>query len=123
MIELLSALVANGTTAFNWGYEPWLPFNEFIPVTIALAIVVWYFTKDRFLSIMFLVSEATALIPTWAMWSGWSLKPSEVFIVWIMSTVIMFVVQLWLLDYLARKSGFELVRPYDEMKKEEEKKS
>ena len=102
MIELLSALVANGTTAFNWGYRPFLPFNEFIPVSIALAIVVWFFTKDRFFSIMFLVSEGMALIPTWAMWSWWSLDSIMVFTVWIMSTVIMFVGQLWLWDSLAR---------------------
>ena len=102
MIELLSAIVANGSMAFSWGYRPWLPFNEFIPVTIALALVVWYFTKDRFFSIMFLVSEATALIPTWAMWSWWSLDSIMVFSVWVINTGIIMGGQLWLWDSLAR---------------------
>lgn len=114
MIELLSALVANGTTVFNWGYKPWLPFYNFIPISFLVAGIFYLIIRDELLSVMYLVSEYSSLIPTYLMWSAWDLNPFEVLVVWVFNTGIIWFSQLWLLDYLARISRYELVRPYKE---------
>ena len=102
MIEILSAIVANGTMAFNWGYKPWLPFYGFIPIAILGAIIVGFFiTKDGLGAVLFLVSEVLALIPTWLIWSEWAISPLAVFSIWILSTIIIGIAQLWLWAHLS----------------------
>ena len=102
MIELLSALVANGTTLFNLGYQPWLPVYEFIPITIALAGVFWFLSKTRFGAVMFLVSEYAALLPTYLIWYEWDLDPMMVFFAWAVNVAVIWRAQVWLWDYLSR---------------------
>ena len=102
MIEILSALVANGTTVFNLGYAPWIPFYNFIPISILAAGIFYLITKSGLLSVMFFVSEFTSVIPTYLIWYGWGLDPWGVFGVWFLNTVIIGIGQLWLLDRLAR---------------------
>ena len=101
MIEILSAIVANGTMAFNWGYRPGLPFNEFIPVLIVMAFVGYLITRDVLGVVIFLVSGCLALIPTWLIWSEWAISPVIVFGIWFVSTVIIGVSLLWCWAYLS----------------------
>lgn len=112
MIDLLSALVANGTAYGGWGYIPWLPFDNFIPIVILAATLFWFITRNRLLSVMFFVSEYSSLIPTYLFWWGWDLDPNRVFWVWAVNVAVIWRAQVWLWDRLSRA---------EEKKKEETK--
>lgn len=99
MIELLSALVSNGTTYYAGTYEPWLPFYNFVPIAILASVVMWFVTRARLESVMLLVSEFTALIPTYLIWLNWDLDAYAVFGVWLVNTALIFGGQVWLWDY------------------------
>ena len=101
-IEMISALVANGTTAFNWGYTPWLPFYNFIPVTILAAIGFWFLTKKRLEAVMFLVSGYSSLLPTYLIWYAVDLDPIMVFFFWAVNVLVIWRAQVWLWDSLSR---------------------
>ena len=96
MIDFLASIVANGTVLADLGYAPWLPLPQFLPIALIASIIFWFFTRDQFISIMFFVSELTALIPTALMYGVWDLNPLLVFCSWVINTGIIMGGQLGL---------------------------
>lgn len=82
LTRIIIPLVANGTTAFMSGYEPWLPFYNFFPVIIAAGVVISVLTRTVFWGVNFTVSSIFSLIPTWGLWRVLDLEPTAIFIVW-----------------------------------------
>ena len=94
MPDLLTPLIANGTIAGDFGYAPWLPFPEFLPIIISTSIIFYYFMREQVVSTMFFVSQFTALIPTALMYDAWGLNPFMVFCVWLINVAIIMGSQL-----------------------------
>lgn len=86
IIELLSPIIANGTTIGPSSYAPWLPFYFFIPVIALMGLIASFLTGNIFWGINLIVSSLIALLPTWGLWRAFNLEPSAVFIVWVIST-------------------------------------
>lgn len=105
-IELISALVANGTTAWNWGYEPWLPFYNFFPVlvmaSIAVAIGAVIFekmspTRAVMYGAVYLTSGLSSVLVVYLLWREFDLSPSEVFGWWVINFVLIMIGQAYLI--------------------------
>lgn len=112
LIELLTPIVANGTTAFRFGYEPWLPFYNFLPVILLAGFAMSLLTQDLFWGVNFSVSSYFALIPTWGAWRAFDLDPKLVFTVWAINTAFL----VWLTCFMRdqRKRRIKEIGPGEE---------
>jgi hypothetical protein len=77
MIDFLTSIVANGTTAFNWGYEPWLPFYSFFPIILIVSMFImaslaWLTelsaTRVILWGAVFFTSSISAVIVVFLLW-------------------------------------------------------
>jgi len=106
-IEILTSIIANGTTAFDWGYAPWLPFYNFFPALILgslfVTLGVYCFgnlfsevsaTRAILAGCVTLTSGLSALAVVIALWVKLDLNPAEVFGWWSLNLILMFIGQV-----------------------------
>ncbi len=112
MLEILSSIVANGTAAFDWGYQPWLPFDNFLPIIGFVAFLIYYMggRGGKKIGWIFLNCALFSLIPTWLVWNWYLLGPGEIFRTWLGFTLIITGVGGWLSMY--RVHRFDQVEEY-----------
>lgn len=90
MLDILTSIIANGTTVSNWGYQPWLPFYNFSEIII-LAIIATAFMVNKFWggmaalkhSVISLSSSLAACVMSWLLWTFFEIGPDLVFINWL----------------------------------------
>lgn len=95
---LISSIVGNGTTAWNWGYQPWLPFYNFLPIIGLITFVILILVRDvesvKY-SAWFLSSTVWALVPTWMYYRLFKTPPDVVFLNWLVHALLLFAVNAW----------------------------
>lgn len=99
MLELLTSIIANGTTAFDMGYQPWIPFYNFIPILLVGAIVLSLWTRNAFWGVNLMVSSLISLFMIWGIWRTFDLTPLAVFSLWGISTAF----SMWLQYFVIRE--------------------
>lgn len=102
MLDQLASIIANGTTAFNWGYAPWLPFYNFFPmlILVSLLVTVYWFEKISVArailwGTMTLTSGLSAEAVVFVLWVKLDLKPSQVFFWWSVNWILIMIGQMY----------------------------
>lgn len=102
MLDQLASIVGNGTTVWNWGYEPWLPFYNFFPALIVMSILLscalylfmkFNFTRATLWGSVFLTSGLSAVVVVFVLWVKLDLDPSQVFFWWSVNWILMMIGQ------------------------------
>lgn len=104
MLDILAPIIANGTTAGSWGYQPWLPFYNFFPalltMSVLLTLALYLFTKFSFTrailwGAVFLTSGLFACAPVFVLWVKLGLNPKQVFFWWAVNWILIMIGQLY----------------------------
>ena len=98
MIDFLTSIIANGTTAWNFGYQPWLPFYNFLPViavTTLLILLLVRNVEDAKYAAWFMSSSVWALLPAFMYWRLFKTPPDVVFLNWFVHLLLLFAVNVW----------------------------
>ena len=98
MLDILAPIIGNGSTAWVWGYQPWLPFYNFLPIiglTTILIIVLVRGQDDVKYAAWFLSSSVWALLPVWMYWRLFATTPDVVFLNWLVHGLLLFAVNAW----------------------------
>lgn len=119
MIELLSALVANGTTFGPWGYASWLPFYNFFPIIAVIAVaILWlglvFHFQGRKVASIFVLGTVWSLFPAYLSWFYGGANPSTVFRTWAGCSLILIGVMLWVSQWIPSAHEFDSVEEYME---------
>ena len=98
MLDQLASIVGNGTTAGSWGYAPWLPFYNFLPIIgITTLIIVALVRKqdDVKYAAWFLSSSVWALLPAWVYYRLFKTSPDLTLLNWLVHGLLLFAVNAW----------------------------
>lgn len=105
MIDQIASIVGNGSTAWGWGYQPWLPFYNFLPIigiiTFLILVLIQKQEEVKYAA-WFLSSSVWALAPTWMYWRLFRTPPNIAFLNWFVHALLLFAVNTW---YFRWKKG------------------
>lgn len=102
MLDLLTSIIANGTTAWSFGYQPWLPFYNFFPSLILASILMtWVFltftdftlARSVLWGAVYLTSGIAAVLMFFPFWLRFDLNPTQVLFGWAVCWIVIMFVQ------------------------------
>ena len=104
MLEILAPIIGNGSTAWTWGYAPWLPFYDFVPALIVMSVLLtcalhifmrFNSTRAILWGAVFLTSGLFACAPVFVLWVKLDLNPKQVFFWWAVNWILIMIGQLY----------------------------